>query len=119
MRLRAFAVVLGLGGLASTPSLALTVQAGPLRPDIAQHLHAQTPTTPGVLPGPNELKDSVLTSERPQPGQGFTGPARAGTTNFSFGPIHGSATVAPRYGAFSNDTSASENGNPLALTPRP
>jgi len=116
MRLRAFAVVLGLGGLAATPCLALTVQAGPLRPEIAQHLHAQTPTTPGVLPGPSELKDSLLGSERPQL-QGFTGAASAGTTSFGFGPLHGAVTVAPRYGAFWNDTNARQSGNPLALTP--
>jgi hypothetical protein len=117
MRFPAFAVVLGLGGLVSTPCLALTVQSAPPRPDIAQHLHSQTGPSSGVLPAPGDLKDSFLASDRPQLRQGLSGPASAGTTSFSFGPVHGAFTVAPRYGAFWNDTGVRENGNPLALTP--
>jgi hypothetical protein len=97
MRFPAFAVVMGLGGLVSTPCLALTVQTAPPRPDIAQHLHSQTTPTTGVLPSPGELKDSFLASDRPQLRQGLSGPARAGTTSFSFGPVRGAITVAPRY----------------------
>lgn len=117
MRFPAFAVVMGLGGLVSTPCLALTVQTAPPRPDIAQHLHSQTTPTTGVLPAPSELNDSVLASDRPQLRQGLSGPTGAGTTSFSFGPVRGAVTVAPRYGAFWNDASPRENGNPLALTP--
>ena len=57
MRLRAFAVALGLGGLAATPCLALTLQAAPPRPDVAQHLRSPAPGS-SVVPAPNELKDS-------------------------------------------------------------
>ena len=113
MRFDVSAVVLGIGALASTPCLALTIQAAPPRPDIAQRLHPQAAAS-GVLPAPSDLKDSWVASGRPQPGQG---PAGARTTSFSFGPLHATATVTPGYGAFGNDTSRRDNGNPLALTP--
>jgi hypothetical protein len=115
MRFRACAVVLGLCGFAATPCLALTVPAGPLRPDIAQHLHLQTAPASSALPAPSELSDSFLASERPQQGQRFTGSASAGTTSFSFGPLRGVTTVTPVYGAFWNG--ASPRSNPLSLTP--
>jgi hypothetical protein len=118
MRVRAFAVVLGLGVLAGTPCLALTIQAAPLQPDIAQHLHMQAGPTTGVLPAPNDLKDSWVASGRPQPGQGLPDAANATTTRFSFGPLRGAATVTPGYGAFWSDAGARDNGNPLSLTPR-
>ena len=53
MRFRVSAVALGLGALVGTPCLALTVQAAPPRPDVAQHLRSQTSTASSVLP--NEI----------------------------------------------------------------
>ena len=117
MRFRGFAVVLGLGALAGTPSLALTVQAAPPRPDIAQHLHAQPGPASGVLPAPGELQNSFVGPEQPQLGRGFASPAGPGTTSFNFGPLHATTTVAPGYGASWNDTSRRDSGNPLSLTP--
>ncbi|HEY2752148.1 hypothetical protein [Phenylobacterium sp.] len=115
MRFGACAVVLGLSGFGATPCLALTVQAGPLRPDVAQHLHSQTAPVSSALPAPSELSDSFLASERPQQGQRFTGSASTGMTSFSFGPLRGATTVTSVYGAFWNGTSP--HGNPLSLTP--
>jgi hypothetical protein len=117
MRFRAFALALGLGALASTPCLALTVQAAPPRPDIAQHFRSPTGPTSGVLPAPDDVKDSALGSGERQPGQGFHSPASAGTTSFSLGPLRATTTVTPGYGASWNDTSSRDSGNPLSLTP--
>jgi hypothetical protein len=115
MRLRAFAVALGLGVLAGTPCLALTIQAAPPRPDVAQHLHSQTGPASGVLPAASDVKDSFLASRRPSLGQGFSGPEGGRTTTFSFGPLRGETTVTPGYGAFWNDRR--DGRNPLSLTP--
>ena len=115
MRLRAFAVALGLGALAGTPCLALTIQAAPPRPDVAQHLHAQTSPASSMLPAASEVKNSFLASQRPQLGESFAGPTSARTTTFSFGPLRGAATVTPGYGAYWNDPRDSRN--PLSLTP--
>jgi hypothetical protein len=115
MQVRAFAFALGLGALAATPCLALTIQAAPPRPDVAQHLHSTT--TPGtrVLPGPDDLQGSFVASERPQLGSGFTGAPSIGTTSFNFGPIHGATTVTPGYGAALNDARRRDEENPLSL----
>jgi hypothetical protein len=118
MRFRAFAVALGLGGLAATPCLALTVQAAPPRPDIAQHLRSTSVTTTfGALPGPGELKDSFVASGRPQLGQGFYGPAGVGPMSFSAGPFSGANTVTPAYGGSWNGAGFRGGGNPLSLVP--
>jgi hypothetical protein len=114
MRSRAFAVILGLGALAGTPCLALTVQAAPPRPDIAEHLHSQAAPASSVLPAPGDLKDSYVATGRPQ---NVSGPAGAGTTSFNFGPFRATTTVTPGYGVFWNETSAGHSGNPLQLTP--
>lgn len=116
MRVRAFAVVLGLGALAATPCLALTVQAAPPRPDVAQHLHSTTAGT-SVLPGPNALKGSFVDSTRPQLGLGAAVAPNYGTTRFNLGPIHATTTVSPGYGAFTNDSRRRDEENPLSLTP--
>ena len=117
MQFRAFVVALGLGALVATPCLALSVQAAPPRPDVAQHLRSQTGPASGVLPSPGELSGSFVASERPRLGEGFYGPTSAGTTSFRFGPLHGVATVGPGYGPFWNDTGLRDGGNPLSLTP--
>jgi hypothetical protein len=114
MRFRTSVVILGLGALAGTPCLALTIQSAPQRPDVAEHLHSQAPPGSGVLPAPSELKDSYVATGRPQ---GFSGSGNAGTTNFSFGPFRATTTVTPGYGAYWNETSAGHSGNPLSLTP--
>jgi hypothetical protein len=119
MRFRASAVVLGLGALAATPCLALTVQSAPPRPDVAEHFRSQATPTFGGLPSPDSLSDSFAGSGRSQQGQGFTNPASPGTTTntFSLGPLHATTTVTPGYGAYWNDTSPRDSGNPLSLTP--
>lgn len=117
MRICAYAVAFGLGALAATPCLALTVQAAPPRPDVAEHFRSQSAPAIGGLPAPNELNDSLLASGRPQQGQGFTNPSSPGTTTFSFGPLRATTTVTPGYGAFWNDPSSPDSGNPLLLTP--
>jgi hypothetical protein len=117
MRLCASAIALGLGALAGTPCLALTVQAAPPRPDVAQHLHSQAAPAFSALPAPSEVKDSFIAAQRPRLGEGFTGPAPAGTTSFSFGPLRGAATMTPAYGGFWNDIGPRDSGNPLSLTP--
>jgi hypothetical protein len=114
MRFRAFAVALGLGALAASPCLALTIQAAPPRPDVAQHLHAQTGPASSVLPAPSEVKNSFLASQRPQLGEAFAGPTSARTTSFSFGPIHGVTTMTPGYGAWRDPR---DGDAPLSLTP--
>jgi hypothetical protein len=116
MRFFVCALALGLGALAATPSLALTFQAAPPRPDVALHLHSTGPA-PGVLPAPGDLKGSFAASGRSQLGQGFSGPSSLGTTSsFSFGPIHGT-TVLLDDGAAWNDRGHRDAGNPLSLTP--
>ena len=115
MPFRASAVAFSLGALASTPCFALSIQAAPPRPDVAQHLRSAPASS--VLPAPSEVKDSFLASGRLQPGQGFLGPASAGTTSFSFGSVRATTTVTPSYGAFWNDAGPRYNGNPLSLTP--
>jgi hypothetical protein len=118
MRFRGFALALGLGALAGTPCLALTIQTGPPPSDVAQHLRPQTGPTFSVLPAPGDLKDSFVASGRAQLGQGFLpDPANARTTSFSFGSFHGATTVTPGYGAFWNSASPRDRGNPLSLTP--
>jgi hypothetical protein len=117
MRFRALAVALGLGALAATPCLALTVQAGPPRPDVAQHLRSSTAPVSSVLPAPSELKGSFAASGRPQLGQGFSGSASAGATSFDFGPLHATARAAPGYGASWSDNHLRDSGNPLSLMP--
>ena len=114
---RAFAVALGLGALAATPCLALTIQAAPPRPDVAEHLHSTSTPTHRVLPSDDEVKNSYLATQRPMLGQGFAGPTSVGTTSFGFGPVRGSATVSPGYGAVWNDTGPRDNYAPLSLTP--
>ena len=117
MRFRASAFALGLGALAATPCLALTVQAAPPRPDVAQHLRSTTAPGFGGLPGPGELQGSFVASGRPQLGPGFTGSPSFGATSFSFGPLRATATVTPGYGAASNDMRRRDDENPLSLTP--
>ena len=117
MRFRVSAIALGLGALAATPCLALTIQAAPPRPDVAEHLRPTTGPGPRVLPSPDDLKTSFLASGRPQLGQGYAGAASGGTMNFSLGPLHATTTVAPGYGAFWNDTGPRDNGNPWSLVP--
>jgi hypothetical protein len=117
MRFSAFAVAMGLGALAATQCLALTLQAAPPRPDVAQHLAPTTNPLAGVLPGPSDLKDSFVASGRPQLGQGFYSAPGAGTTSFNFGPVRGTTTVSPGYGATWNNTGLRDSGNPLSLTP--
>jgi hypothetical protein len=122
MRSRAFAVALGLGALslgalAATPCLALTVQAAPPRPDVAQHLHSTSTPAYRTLPGDDEVKNSFLATQRPMLGQGYAGPTSAGTTTFGFGPVRGAATVSPGYGAFWNDTRPRDDYAPLSLIP--
>jgi hypothetical protein len=114
MRFCASVAILGLGVLAGTPCLALTIQAAPPRPDIAEHLHSQAPPGSGVLPAPSDVKDSFVATGRPQ---GFSGAADARTTNFNFGPFRATTTVTPGYGAYWNETTAGHSGNPLQLTP--
>jgi len=119
MRLRASVVALGLGALAATPCLALTVQTAPPRPDVALHLRPTTPTA-GVLPSADDVKDSYLATGRSQPGQGFYDSQSSGrTTNFNFGPIQGTSTVSPGYGATWYGSTLRDTGNPFSLTPRP
>jgi hypothetical protein len=117
MRVRASAIALGLGALAATPCLALTVQAAPPRPDIAQHLRSTTAPASSVLPGPDELKGSFVDSARPQLGSSSTSWTSSGTTSFNLGPIHATTTVSPGYGAFSGDGRRHDDENPLSLTP--
>jgi hypothetical protein len=109
MPFRASALAFALGTLAGTPCLALTVQAAPPRPDVAQHLRPTSAPASSVLPAP---------SERPQVGLGLRGQASAGTTSFTFGPVRATTTVTPGYGAFWNDRSQRDSGNPLSLVPR-
>jgi hypothetical protein len=116
MQVRAFAVALGFGALAGAPCFALTIQASPPRPDVAQHLRSSTPAS-SVLPAPSEVKDSFLGSGRSQLGHGFRGPESARTTSFSVGPLRGAATVTPGYGASWYDPSPRDSGNPLSLIP--
>lgn len=118
MRLRASVVALGFGALAASPCLALTFQAAPPRPDVAEHLRPTTTPAYNLLPAPDELKDSFAASGRPQLGQGFYGPANGGTTSFNFGPLHATTTVSPGYGGSWNGTSLRDSGNPWSLTPR-
>src|SRR5215469_12716672 len=99
MRLRASAVALGLGALSATPCLALTIQAAPPRPDVAQHLRPTTAPASSALPAPGDLKDSFVASGRPQLGQGFYGQPSGGTTSYIVGPLQGTTTVTPGYGA--------------------
>ena len=108
MPVRASAVALGLGTLAATPCLALTIQAAPPRPDVAQQLRPASTSASSVLPAP---------SERPQVGLGFRGPASAGTTSFHFGPVRAATTVTPAYGTAWSDRRR-DSGNPLSLVPR-
>jgi hypothetical protein len=117
MRYSASFVALGLGVLAATPSFALTVQAGPQRPDVAQHLRPTTQSS-SVLPAPGDLKDSYAASGRPQLGQGFYGSTTTGTTSFSFGPVQGATTVTPGYGASWSDRTVHDSGDPLLIVPR-
>src|SRR4051794_32215756 len=117
MRSRAFAIALGLGALAATPCLALTIQAAPPRPDVAEHLHSTSTPAFRALPGDNEVKDSFLATQRPLLGQGFAGPTSAGTTSFGFGPVRGAATMTPGYGAVWNGASPRETYAPLSLIP--
>lgn len=117
MRVFACAVGLGLGALASGPSLALTVQTAPPAPDVAQHLHSTSASAAHGLPGPDQLKDSFAASGRAQLGQGFYSSGSSGTSTFSFGSVRATTTVAPGYGAFWNGASRRDSGNPLSLTP--
>ena len=116
MRFRASAIALGLGALAATPCLALTVQAAPPRPDVAQHLRSTMAAGSGGLPGPSELQGSFVASGRPQLGSGFIGSPSVGTTSFSVGPVRATATVTPGYSATSNDMRPRDDENPLSLT---
>jgi hypothetical protein len=118
MRFTASAVALGLGALAATPCLALTIQAAPPTPDVAQHLRPSTnPLAPPVLPGPDNLKNSFVASGRPQLGQGFYSAPSAGTTTSSFGSLHVTTTVSPGYGSpWTDTTSPRDTGNPWSLT---
>ena len=120
MGFRAFAVAMGLGALAATPCLALTIQAAPPTPDVAQHLRPSTGPAFSALPAPGELKESFAASGRAQLGQGFYGAGSGGTTSFSFGPLHGTTTVTPGYGGAWNGSNATarDSGNPWQLTPR-
>src|SRR5262245_37325005 len=97
MKLRASAMALGLGALCATPSLALTIQAAPPRPDVAQHLRSSSPAAPGVLPGPGQLQGSFVAPGRPESAWGSSAPLNGGTTDFGFGPVRGSSTLAPIY----------------------
>ena len=118
MRFRVSAVVLGLGALAATPCLALTIQTAPPRPDVAQHLRSSPASTPSAftaLPAPDDLKDSFAASGRAQLGQGFVGQANGGTSSFSFGPLRGTTTLVPGYGAYWNGRR--DGGNPYSLVP--
>ena len=117
MRFSACAVALGLGALAATPCLALTIQTAPPHPDLAQHLRPTTGSTPHVLPGPDDLKDSFAASGRPQLGQGFYGSPSAGTTSFDFGPLHATTTVTPGYGDPWNANRLRDSGNPQSPLP--
>ena len=116
MRLHLSAVALGLGALAATPCLALTVQAALPRPDVAQHLRSTTPAA-GQLPGPGELQSSFVASGRPQLGSGFTGAPSVGTSSFSFGSLRATTTVTPGYGDALTDMRRRDEQNPLSLTP--
>jgi hypothetical protein len=118
MRFCASVVALGLGALAATPCFALTIQAAPPSPDVAQHLRSTTTSpTSSVLPAPGDLKESFAASGRSQLGQGFYGQTSGGTTSYSFGPFQGATTVTPGYGAFSTSAGAHDSGNPWRLTP--
>jgi hypothetical protein len=116
MRVRAFAVALGLGALVATPCLALTVQAAPPRPDVAQHLHSTTAPASSVLPSPSQLQGSFVASGRPQLGSGFTGAPSVGTTSFSVGPIHATTTMTQGYSPAASDMRRRDEENPLSLT---
>ena len=117
MRFRAFAVASGLGALIATPCLALTIQSAPPSPDLAQHLRPTTAPATSLLPAPDDLKSSFAASGRAQLGQGFRGAPGAGTTSFNFGPLHGTTTVTPGYGAVWNGAGVRDSGNPLSLVP--
>src|SRR5689334_17690224 len=116
MRSRLCAVAVGLGALAATPCLALTVQAAPPRPDVAQHLRTTSATT-GVLPATGDLKSSFAASGRPQLGEGFYAPTTGRTTTFDFGPLRGTTTVTPGSDAVWNGAGVRDSGNPLSLVP--
>ncbi len=119
MRFRAYALALGLGALAATPCLALTIQAAPPRPDVAQHLHSSTPASGAfaTLPADRDVAGSWLAPGRPMIGQGLNGSPTVRTTSFSFGPVHATTTFEPGYGASWNSSPMRDEGNPLALTP--
>jgi hypothetical protein len=117
MRFCAFAIAMGLGALAGGPCLALTVQAAPPRPDIAQHLRSSAAPASRVLPAADEVKDSFAASVRPRLGEGVAGPASYGTRRFGFGPLSATVTTAPGYGGAWNDAGPRDLGNPLSLTP--
>jgi len=116
MRFFACAVALGLGALAATPAFALTIQAAPPSPDVAQHLRPTTSSsTPSMMPAVGDLKDSFAASGRSQLGQGlYSQPG--GTSSFNFGPLRGTTTVTPAYGATWTDNHLRDTGNPWSLT---
>ena len=111
MRFRAIAVALGLGALAATPCLALTIQSAPPRPDVVQYLRPAGPASTAP-------RGSYLAPGRPQLGLGPQGPVSTGISSFSFGPVRATTTVTPHYGDVWNDGRRRDSGNPLSLTPR-
>src|ERR1700761_2840328 len=111
MRFMASAIGIGVAALAAaSPCLALTIQSEPPRPDIAQHLRAQAPSVSSGLPAPIDLIQNS-SGRLQQQGQGFTSPAApAGTTTFSFGPLHATTTVTPDYGPYWNGATSRDGG---------
>jgi len=116
MRVSVCAVALGLGALAATPCLALTIQAAPPSPDVAQHLRPTTTAASRMLPAPDEVKNSFVASQRPLVGQGFVSSGGGSTTSFSYGSFHGTTTVTPGYSAWGGTTSR-DNVAPMSLIP--
>ena len=112
MRFHVVAVAVGLAGLAATPSLALTIQVGPPRPDVALHLRSPT------APASSSPVGTTLAPGRPQLGLNAQGRANDGVSSFSFGPLRATTTVTPGYDNLWNDSRRRESGNPLSLSPR-
>jgi hypothetical protein len=108
---------LGLGALAASPCLALTIQSLPPSPDVAQHLRQAPSTASRMLPAPDEVRNSFIATQRPLVGQGFVSSSGGSTTSFSYGSFHGTVTATPGYGASWGDTTSRDNIAPMSLTP--
>ena len=110
MRFWTCAVAMGVGALAATPCLALTIQAAPPRPDVALHLRSGSASPFGGLP--SEIRGSYLAPGRP----GDPAVSTSGTTGFGFGSLRATTTVTPGYSGSWNNSGSRDGGNPLSLT---